>query len=118
MAKDYKVWLEVESHDDETDAYNYCDLAFAGTAQFDNIDKARKFASLLDEIGNTIMTATDSPDVISASVMRFEIGNLIEQWQRGRATTPTETGFSPDSVTYDDKATDLNNGDANRRNTL
>jgi len=109
VAKDYKVWLEVESHDDETDAYNYCDLAFAGTAQFDNIDKARKFASLLDEIGNTIMTATDSPDVISASVMRFEIGNLIEQWSRERDTTPTEIERSPSTITT------ITDGDANKR---
>ena len=109
MAKDYKVWLEVESHDDETDAYNYCDLAFAGTAQFDNIDKARKFASLLDEIGNTIMTATDNPDIISASVMRFKIGNLIEQWSRERDTAPTEIERSPSTITT------ITDGDANKR---
>ena len=51
MAKEYKVWIEIEEYDDETDKYKTIGLKFASTGCFDTEKEAREFAHRLHEIG-------------------------------------------------------------------
>jgi len=45
MGARYKVWIEVEEHDEETDKSCDIDLGFASTAVFDTVEEAIEFAT-------------------------------------------------------------------------
>ena len=47
----YKVWICLEEYVPEKDDYEDHDLRFASTGQFNNLDKALAFASMLHGIG-------------------------------------------------------------------
>ncbi len=50
--KVYKVWIEIEEHDDEVDKYSTIDnLDFAATAAFDTLEEAEQFANELHRKG-------------------------------------------------------------------
>lgn len=54
--KDYKVWIEIEEHDSETDEYRNVDLLyFPATADFDSDEAAQAFANRLHEVGLTLI---------------------------------------------------------------
>jgi len=42
--KTYKVWIEIEEYDDETDTYEDMDSPFDGEATFDTEEEAQAYA--------------------------------------------------------------------------
>ena len=109
MAKEYKVWLDVEEYDDETDEYRNCDLGFAGTAWFPDEESGGEFAHLLDMIGSTVDCGVDDPD-FSMNDMLIEIRERIETWKaRRQANAETPAGFMVTPAVAD------GDGDANQR---
>lgn len=61
MAKEYKVWIEIEEYDDETDHYDDLDAPFGPTATFATDEEALAFAERLHAIGQEI-EPTDEED--------------------------------------------------------
>lgn len=54
--KTYKVWIEIEEHDDETDEYQNVDsLDFASTGEFSDDMEAERFANRLHDFGSQII---------------------------------------------------------------
>lgn len=119
MSKDYKVWLDVEEYDDETDEYRNCDLGFAGTARFDTEVEGHQFAELLDQIGNIIVANIRyrGDPAVPTEALLAGIGDAIDDWRqlRRRADASTVTGLSPDKIIIDDSEVEDEVGDANNR---
>ena len=109
MAVEYKVWIDVEEYNDETEEYRNLDLGFEGTAWFPDEAGATAFAHMMDRIGIIIDSSTGAHDV-SHDEMLAEIGGYIDDWRRGRTDAPPATGLSPDIIITDD-----GEGDANQR---
>ncbi len=51
MATVYKVWIEVEVHDQATDTYSSLDLPFGPSAEFTDEDQALAYAEALQRLG-------------------------------------------------------------------
>ena len=51
MAKTYRVWIEVEEYDDETDEYTDVDLDFGSEEVFNTEEEAVEYASKMHEAG-------------------------------------------------------------------
>lgn len=49
MAKTYRVWIEVEEHDDETDEYTDVYLDFGSEAVFDTEEEAIAYAEKMHQ---------------------------------------------------------------------
>lgn len=49
MAKTYKVWIEVEEYDDETDEYTDVVLDFGSEEEFDTEEEAVAYAEKMHE---------------------------------------------------------------------
>lgn len=54
MAKQYKVWIEIEEYDTETERGTTLDAPGADVATFDTYDYAYSFASTLQGLGGVI----------------------------------------------------------------
>ncbi len=51
MAKTYKVWIEVEEYDDETDEYSDVYLDFGSEESFDTEEEAIAYANKMHDAG-------------------------------------------------------------------
>jgi len=47
----YKVWIQVEEIDEDTDHYLTLDSSFGSTGEFDTEEEAQEFASRLHDMG-------------------------------------------------------------------
>lgn len=108
MATTYKVWLEIEEYDDETDEHLTLDFDLSSTAEFATYDDASAFALFLNDVGITADTAYDLNT--ASAVVAVELRETFDEWKRRRRTRETpEAGLSADRVVIDEI------GDANLR---
>lgn len=52
--KTYKVWIEIEEYDDETDESTDHDPGFSSSAEFDTLEEAEAFANELHDHAEAI----------------------------------------------------------------
>jgi uroporphyrinogen-III synthase len=62
IGKEYRVWIELEEYDPETDRYDNLDLSSSSVACFTSEQTARNFAERLQATGEQLSTEAEAED--------------------------------------------------------